>query len=96
MEIQPLHTRVEKSIQTMYGMVVLESPDGFPRGESNLYCISTAGMIVWKAEKPEQYTLYSRMKLNEDGTTLSTYTLGAHACDLELKTGKILSKMGIQ
>ena len=96
MDIQPLHTKIEKSIQTMHGTVVLESPDGFPRGESNLYCISPAGTMVWKAEKPERYTLYSRMKLNEDGTTLSTYTLGAHACDLELKTGKILSKMGIQ
>lgn len=96
MELQPLHTKVDKSIQTVYGTVVLEGPDGFPRGESNLYCISPTGSIVWKAEKPEPYTLYSRMKLNEDGTTLATYTLGAHACDLDLKTGKILSKMGIQ
>ncbi|MDQ2690613.1 MAG: hypothetical protein M3Y68_01130 [Chloroflexota bacterium] len=96
MEIQPLHTKIEKSIQTVYGTVVLESPSGFPRGESNLYCVSPMGKIVWQAEKPEQYTLYSRVKLNEDGNTLSTYTLGAHACELELKTGKILSKMGIQ
>ncbi|NWG05826.1 MAG: hypothetical protein HXY35_03960 [Chloroflexi bacterium] len=96
MEIQPIHTKIEKSIQTLYGMVVLEATDGFPRGESNLYCISTDGKITWKAEKPDAYTLYSRVKLNEDGATLSTYTLSGHACDLDLATGKILSQTSIQ
>ena len=96
MDIQPQHTKVEKSIQTMYGFVVLEDPNGFPRGESNLYCISPNGKILWKAEKPDASTLYSRMRLNEDGASLSTYTIGGHACELELGTGKILSKTSIQ
>jgi hypothetical protein len=96
MEIKPLHTKVEKLIQTPFGTVVLESPKEFPRGDSNLYCISPAGQIAWKAEKPETYTLYSRMKLNEDGATLSTYTLSSHACEVELKTGRILSKVSMQ
>ena len=96
MEITPIHTKVDKSIQTLFGFVVLESPDGFPRGESNLYCVSTDGKILWRAEKPDPYTLYSRVKLNEDGATISTYTLGGHACELELGTGKILSKTSIQ
>ena len=96
MEIKPLHTKVEKFIQTIVGTVVLESPNGFPRGAANLYCLSPAGKVVWNAEKPEPYTLYTRVKLNEDGATLSTYTLSGHACDLDLATGKILSKMSIQ
>ena len=96
MDIQPQHTKVEKFIQTMYGLVVLEDPNGFPRGESNLYCISTTGKSVWAAEKPDPNTLYSRVRLNEDGATLSTYTIGGHACELELGTGKILSKTSIQ
>ena len=96
MEINPLHTKVDKFIQTRQGTVVLESPNEFPRGESNLYCISADEKIVWKAEKPDPYTLYSRVKLNEDGATLSTYTLSGHACELDLKTGKILSKTSIQ
>jgi len=96
MEIQPLYTKVEKSIQTLFGVVVLESTNGFPKNESNLYCASSDGKIVWKAEKPDAYTLYSRMKLNDDGATLSTYTLSGHACELDLKTGKILSKTSIQ
>ena len=96
MEIQPLHTKVEKTIQTLYGTIVLESPSGFPHAECNLYCVAADGGLVWQAEKPEQFTLYSRMKLNEDGATLSTYTLSGHACDLELGTGKIVSKTSIQ
>ena len=96
MDIQPLHTKVEKSIQTLFGIVILESTDGFPKNESNLYCASGDGKIIWQAEKPDSYTLYSRVKLNEDGVTLSTYTLSGHACDLDLRTGKILSKTSIQ
>lgn len=96
MDVKPLHTKIEKSIQTIVGTILLENPDQFPRGDTNLYCITPAGKIVWMAEKPEPYTLYTRVKLNEDGATLSTYTLGGHACDLELSTGKILSKASIQ
>ena len=96
MEIQPLYTKVEKIIQTLFGVVVLESPAGFPKNESNLYCASADGKVIWKAEKPDPYTLYSRVKLNEDGATLSTYTLSGHACDLDMSTGKILSKTSIQ
>ena len=96
MDIQPLHTKVEKSIQTLFGLVILESTAGFPKNDSNLYCASAEGKVIWKAEKPDLYTLYSRVKLNEDGVTLSTYTLSGHACELDLKTGKILSKTSIQ
>ena len=95
-DIQPLHTKIEKTIQATRGFIVLESPIGFPNGESNLYCITAEGKIIWKAEKPEPFTLYSRVKLNEDGLTLSTYTLGGHACELDLGTGEILSKTSIQ
>lgn len=80
----------------MYGTVILENTEGFPRSDCNLYCVSSAGAIVWKAEKPETNTLYSRVKLNENGASISTYTLSSHACELDLGTGKILSKTGIQ
>lgn len=89
MEIQPLRTQIEKTIQTMLGLVVLEHPNGFPRSESNLYLVTPGGKILWKAEKPDPNTLYSRVRLNDD-QTLSAYTTGGHACDLELKTGKLI------
>lgn len=97
MDVQPLHTRIEKSIQTTYGVVVLEAAEGFPKAESNLYCLSANGKLLWQAEKPEPYTLYTRMKLNEENAaTLSTYTVSGHACELDLGTGQILSKTSIQ
>lgn len=96
MDIQPLHTKIEKSIQSSYGTIVLEHYSGFPRGESNLYCVGLDGRIVWKAEKPDAYTLYSKVRFNDDGMTLSTYTINGHACDIDLQTGRILSKTSIQ
>ncbi len=96
MELQPLHTKIDKSIQTKIGSIILENPDRFPYTESNLYCVAPNDKILWKAEKPDPSTLYSRVRLNEDGTTLSAYTTGGHACDLELKTGKIISQATIK
>ena len=74
----------------MMGMLVLETPNGFPRYESNLYCVGVSGKILWKAQKPDPNTLYSRMRLNDD-ETISAYTISGHSCDLELKTGKLIS-----
>jgi hypothetical protein len=96
MDIQPQHTKIDKIIQTKLGLILLEATDGFPRGESNLYCVAPSQKILWRAEKPDPNTLYSRVKLNEDGTSFSAYTIGGHACDLELKTGKLISQMTIK
>jgi len=96
MDIQPLYTKIEKSIQSSYGTIVLEHHSGFPHGESNLYCIAQNGEIVWKAEKPDPYTLYLRVRFNDDGMTLSTYTINGHACDIDPHSGKILDTTSIQ
>ncbi len=96
MELQPLHTKIDKSIQTKIGSIILENPDRFPYSESNLYCVAPNDKILWKAEKPDPSTLYSRVRLNEDGATFSAYTTGGHACDLELQTGKIISQATIK
>jgi hypothetical protein len=96
MDTQPLHTKIDKIIQTRIGLVILEIPERFPYTESNLYCLAPNNKILWKAEKPEPNTLYSRVRLNEDGATLSTYTIGGHACDLELSTGRLISQATIK
>jgi len=96
MDIQPQHTKIDKTIQTRFGYVMLEAPDGFPYNDSNLYCVASSEKILWKAEKPDPNTLYSRVRLNEDGTTLSAYTIGGHACELELTTGKLISQTTIK
>ena len=96
MEVEPLYTAIDKTIQINTGIIVLENPNGFPRNESNLYLVGMKGEIIWKAEKPDANTLFSHVKLNEDGETFSTYTLNGHACDLELRTGKLISQTSIK
>ena len=96
MDITPLHTKVEKFIQLTTGTIVLEDPKGFPRGESNLYYLQFDGKILWRAEKPDSQTLYTRVRLNDDGQTLGTYTQSGHACELDLQTGKIVGQTHIQ
>ena len=91
MSIEALHTKIEKIIQVNAGLIVLENPVGFPYSESNIYLTEENGHVIWQAEKPESGTLFSRVKLNEDGITFSAYTINSHACDLNLKTGKLVS-----
>ncbi|MEW6029615.1 MAG: hypothetical protein ACOYZ8_02305 [Chloroflexota bacterium] len=96
MSAQPFHTRIDKTIQTAAGLVVLESPAGFPRYDSNLYCLAANERIVWKAEKSEPNTLYQRVRISDDGLNLSAYTLSGHACEIDLKTGKLISFVGMK
>ena len=95
-EIEPLHTQIEKTTQTMIGTVVLENPEDFPWDESNLYCVGHKGEIVWKAEKPERSGLYSRVMLDNQTETLSAYAVTGQACEIDLTTGKLLSQVKIK
>jgi hypothetical protein len=95
-EIEPLHTRIQKTIQTIVGIIVLEDPSGFPFNESNLYCVKQNGETVWKAEKPEPTGLYNRMMLNMDGNTLSAYAITGQACEIELGSGHLLNQVKIK
>jgi hypothetical protein len=96
MDIQPRYTKLSKTIQTFMGEIVLEDPHGHPNKESNLYCLSQSEKIVWVAEKPDPYTLYSKVRLNEDGLTVSAYTIHSHACELDPRTGKLISFTAIK
>jgi hypothetical protein len=91
MDVEALHTYIEKTIQINAGVIVLENPNGFPFNDTNLYLVDQHGAIIWKAEKPIPGTFFSRVKLNEDGDTFSAYTLSGHACELELRSGKLIS-----
>lgn len=94
-EFEPLHTQIQKTIQTMAGTIILEAPSGFPVDESNLYHIGKDGELIWTAEKPERAGLYNRVMLNTDGNTLSAYTVTGQACELDLISGKLLSQAKI-
>jgi hypothetical protein len=95
-EIEPIHTQIQKTIQTVIGTIVLEDPSGFPLMESNLYCVKNSGELAWKAEKPEPGGLFSRVMLNMDGNSLSAYTITGQACEIDLGNGDLLSQVGIK
>ena len=95
-DLKPRFTKIEKVINTQIGDVVLENPVGYSRKESNLYCISSAEKIVWFAELPEADVLYTRMKFDDLGEKLITYSTRGHACEIDLKTGKLLRKIVMQ
>ncbi len=92
-ELAPRHTKIEKVIETKSGKVVLEQHSGYPLDESNLYLISQEGVTIWFAERPAPDAHYIRVKLEEDGKRLSAYTTGRHACDIDLASGKLISRI---
>ena len=94
-EIDPLYTEIQKTIQTTVGIIVLEDPGNFPLDESNLYCLKQSGEIVWKAVKPEPTGLYNRVMLNTIGFTLSAYAVTGQACEINLLNGELISQVRI-
>lgn len=95
MQITPLHTSIEKLIALKKGTVVMESPNGYPVSESNVYMLAPNGDLLWKAEKPAPDTLFTKVKLNED-SSVSTFTSNGQFCDIDIETGKIVSSSNFQ
>ncbi len=95
-DLKPRHTQIEKAINTTLGNVILENPVGYPRDESNLYCIANDGTLLWFAALPEAGAFYSRVKFDDQGEKLLTYSTRGHACEIDLKTGKLLSQILIK
>jgi hypothetical protein len=93
--IEPRHTQIEKTIDTMVGKVVLEGPASYPRDESNLYCVTLDGKIAWFAERPQDGSHYTRVRFDDQGEKLLTYSTRGHACEVDLKTGKLLSQVSM-
>jgi hypothetical protein len=92
-ELRPRHTKIEKVIEVSAGRAILEEYVRYPLGECNLYFVSRAGEPLWDAERPALDAHYIRVRLNDDGQSLSAYTTGRHACEIDLKTGKLLNQI---
>ena len=95
-EEQPRHTRIQKVISVPAGKAILEDHSRHPLTESNLYFVAENGDLVWQAERPTPKSLYIKVKLNQDGRTLSAYTTDSAACEIDIKSGKLLSKIAFQ
>lgn len=92
-DTKPRHTKIDKIISIKTGNVILESHIHYPLNESNLYFLAENGELVWFAERPAPDAHYIRVKLYEDGERISAYTTGRHACEIDIKSGKLLSRL---
>jgi hypothetical protein len=92
-EIGPRHTKITKVIEVSAGKAILEDHNRYPLEECNLYFLSPNDELMWLAERPAPDAHYIRVRLNEDGRSLSAYTTGRHACEIDLKSGKLLSQL---
>jgi hypothetical protein len=95
-EAHPRHTRIQKVISVPAGKAILEDHTRYPVGESNLYFIAENGDLLWHAERPAPESLYIRVKLNQDGRTLSAYTTDSTACEIDIKSGRLLSQIAFK
>jgi hypothetical protein len=95
-EVQPRHTRIQKVISVPSGKAILEDHSRYPAGESNLYFLAENGELLWQAERPTPESLYIRVKLSQDGRTLSTYTTDSTACEIDIKSGRLLSQIAFK
>jgi hypothetical protein len=93
---EPRHTHIQKVISVPAGKAILEDHRRHPPSESNLYFVAENGELVWQAERPTPESLYIRVKLNQDGRTLSAYTTDSTACEIDIKSGKLLSQIAFQ
>ncbi len=95
-EIEPRRTKIATIIEVGAGRAILEEYARFPLAESNLYFVAPGGEVLWEAERPAPDAHYIRVRLNEDGRSLSAYTTGRHACEIDLKSGKLLSMIAFK
>src|SRR5437016_3967889 len=95
-DFKPRYTGIEKEINAQIGTVILENPSGHPRTEPNLYCVGQDGKVIWVAQVPEVGALYTRVKFDEQGEKLLTYSTRGHACEIDLQTGKLLNQISIK
>lgn len=94
--LEPRHTKIEKIITVQGGKAILEDHRGYPLAKSNLYFTAENGDLLWEAERPAPDAHYIRVRLNEDGGSLSAYTTGRHACEIDVKSGKLLSQIAFK
>ena len=92
----PRHTKITKVISVPAGKAILEDYTRYPADVSNLYFLNESGELVWYAERPAPETHYIRVKLSQDGRTLSGYTTDSTACEIDIKSGKLLSQIAFK
>jgi hypothetical protein len=88
---KPLGTKIVQFQPRNSGIIVQEEYYGFPRGQSNLYLVDYAFMLIWRAELPGSHDIYVNGFIDR-GDCIQCSSWECFMCGICPKTGKILSR----
>jgi outer membrane protein assembly factor BamB len=89
---RPIGTSIVQALSVGSNIVLREDYYQFPRGQSNVYCLTKDFELVWSAELPGQDDVYANPIVPTSGG-LFCAAWGGMDCTLDRETGRILQKV---
>ena len=90
---KPIGTSIVQMLTIGSNIVVREDYYEFPRGRSNVYCLTESFDLVWSAELPWQTDVYANPVILAPEGFLSCASWDGMSCRLSIETGLILKKV---
>jgi hypothetical protein len=91
MNRKPRHTEILETLATEFGTVVREDNRNHPNSEPNLYMLSSEGKVVWFAERKLENDAYPNQIIRISPEKIKCFSAMGLECEIDLRTGKILS-----
>lgn len=88
----PIGTKVIECVDCGDGFIVREDYYKFPEGKGNVYKLSYTMKLLWVAELPVDTDTYAN-QIEYDGSSIRCASWEGYTCNLDLSSGKILSKV---
>jgi hypothetical protein len=90
---EPIGTSIVQTIPVASSVVVREDYYEFPRGKSNVYCLTEDFDLAWSAELPWQNDVYANPVIPTQDGFLSCASWDGMSCKLHPETGRIIKKV---
>lgn len=90
---EPIGTSIVQALPVGCNIVVREDYHEFPRGQSNVYCLTENFDLVWSAELPWQSDVYANPVIPTQEGFLSCASWDGMSCTLHPETGRIIKKI---
>ena len=89
----PLGTSIVQTLLVGSNVVVREDYYEFPRGQSNVYCLTENFDLAWSAELPWQNDVYANPVIPTQEGFLSCASWDGMSCTIHPETGRIIKKV---
>ena len=90
---EPIGTSIVQALPIGSRVVVREDYYEFPRGQSNVYCLTEDFDLAWTAELPWQNDIYANPVIPTQDGFLSCASWDGMSCTLHPETGRIIKKV---